>query len=197
MKVRDVMTKHVNLISPDTALAVAARRMRDEGVGCLPVGEGGQLVGIVTDRDMVVRAMAAGKDVNRFTVREIMSAEVVSCFDDQDAEEARRIMAENQVRRLPVLERRHRRLVGIVSIHDLEGGSVKAKPFQVTFYKRLTGSQGQPRNVAIETVYITNRHTRDDAVEAAIRKFERDRNVSPWNSLADGYDVVEPSRPRA
>lgn len=192
MKVRDLMTKGVSLIDPDTTLAAAARRMRDQGIGCLPVGEGGQLVGIVTDRDMVVRAIAAGKDVNRFTVREIMSAEVVSCFDDQGVEEVRRIMAENQMRRLPVLDRR-KRLVGIVSLHDLDGGGTKAGPYQVTFYKRLTSSQGQPRNVTIETVYVTSQHSRDEAVAAAIRKFERDRSARPWTSVADGYEVVGPA----
>jgi CBS domain-containing protein len=193
MKVRDVMTKHVNLVGPGTTLAVAARRMRDEGIGCLPVGEpGGPLIGIVTDRDMVVRAIAAGKDVSQLPVHEIMSTEVVSCFEDQEVEDARRIMVENQVRRLPVLDRR-RRLVGIVSIHDLAGGGMKPKPYQVTFYKSLTSSQGQARNVPLETVYVMNRHSRDDAVAAAIRKFERDRAARPWHALADGYEVIEPS----
>lgn len=118
MKVRDVMTRNVDVINPAAKLAEASRRMRDEDVGALPVGENDKLVGMVTDRDIVVRAVAAGKDPQSTSVRDAMSERLLYCFDDQSTEEVSANMGENQVRRLPVVNR-DKRLVGIVALGDL------------------------------------------------------------------------------
>ncbi len=118
MKVHDVMSTNVDLIDPLVQLAEAARIMRDDDVGALPIGENDRLVGMLTDRDIVVRGLAAGRDANATTARDIMSKGILYCFDDQSVEEAADLMGEQQVRRLAVVNR-DKRLVGIVSLGDL------------------------------------------------------------------------------
>jgi CBS domain-containing protein len=116
--VRDVMTRGVETASPDTTIAEVARRMRDLDVGSLPVTDGNRLLGIVTDRDLSVRATASSKDPNTTRVREVMSPELAWVFDDEPADAAARVMRERQIRRLPVLDRSDR-LVGVVALADL------------------------------------------------------------------------------
>ena len=116
--VRDVMTRGVETIAPDATIAEAARRMRDLDVGSLPVCDGSRLLGIVTDRDLSVRATAAAKDPNSTRVREVMSPELAWVFEDEPADAAARVMRERQIRRLPVLDRSDR-LVGVVALADL------------------------------------------------------------------------------
>jgi len=116
--VRDVMTRGVETAAPDASIAEVARRMRDLDVGSLPVTDGQRLLGIVTDRDLSVRATAAAKDPNSTRVREVMSPELSWIFDDEPADAAARVMRERQIRRLPVLDRSDR-LVGMVSLADL------------------------------------------------------------------------------
>lgn len=116
--VRDVMTRGVETAAPDTSIADVARRMRDLDVGSLPVTEGGRLLGIVTDRDLSIRATAASKDPNSTHVREVMSPEIAWVFEDEPADAAARVMRERQIRRLPVLDRGDR-LVGVVALADL------------------------------------------------------------------------------
>ncbi len=118
MKIRDIMTKDVELVSPDTALIEAARRMREADTGFLPVGENDRLVGTVTDRDITVRCVAEGADPNTAKVRDAMTDELVYAFDDMDATEVAQIMNDHAVRRLPVLNR-DKRLVGVVSLGDI------------------------------------------------------------------------------
>jgi CBS domain-containing protein len=118
MKIREVMTEMVDLVDPDTALRDAAQRMRDVGIGFLPVGVDDRLVGTLTDRDITVRAVADGLDPKVARVREAMSRTLVYCFEDQDTGTAATLMAENKIRRLPVLNSA-KRLVGVVSIGDL------------------------------------------------------------------------------
>lgn len=118
MNIRDIMTTQVELIGPDTPLAQAAKKMRDADIGALPVGENDRLVGMVTDRDITIRAVADGRDPNTTPVREALSGHTVYIFDDQSTEDAARLMAERQIRRLPVLNR-DKRLVGIVALADL------------------------------------------------------------------------------
>jgi CBS domain-containing protein len=118
MLVREVMTDHARSIDSSELLADAAEVMRDSDVGMLPVFESGRLTGIVTDRDLVVRGIAEGKDPNLTTIREIMTPRTAFVFDDQDLAEAVRIMQENAVRRVPVLNRA-KSLVGILSEVDL------------------------------------------------------------------------------
>ena len=119
MRVSDVMTKGVECVRPDDTIARAAERMRDLNVGALPVcGDGDRLVGMVTDRDITVRATADACDPARTRVGDAMTPDVVYVFDDQDVQQAANVMEENQVRRLVVLNR-DKRLVGIVSLGDL------------------------------------------------------------------------------
>jgi CBS domain-containing protein len=119
MKLKDIMTSKPECIRPDTTLQEAARKMRDLDVGPLPVcGDDDRLAGMITDRDITVRAVAEGKDPRTTRVREVMTDEIIYAFEDQDVEEAARIMKERQVRRLVVLNR-DKRLVGIVSLGDL------------------------------------------------------------------------------
>ena len=118
MLIKDVMTRDVDTIAPDTTLEVAARHMRDRDIGSLPVGENDKLVGMVTDRDIVLNAVATALDPTTTTAREVMSPKLLYCFEDQSVEDVLANMADVQVRRLPVLNR-EKRLVGIVSIGDL------------------------------------------------------------------------------
>jgi CBS domain-containing protein len=112
MKVSDLMTSQPATVSPDDPCAKAATLMREEDCGAIPVVKGGKLVGIVTDRDITIRAVAEGRDAKTTKVSEVMSADPVTVTPDTDADEARRVMAEHQVRRLPVVE--DGRLLGIV-----------------------------------------------------------------------------------
>lgn len=118
MQIRDIMTRQVELVSPNTPLRDAARMMRDADIGFLPVGENDRLVGTLTDRDIAVRAVAEGKDVTSCKVADAMTADIAYAFEDQDSSEAAQIMAEKQIRRLPVLNR-DKRLVGVVALGDL------------------------------------------------------------------------------
>jgi len=118
MLIREVMTRDVDLVSPDTTLSSVARRMRDRDIGALPVGDDDKLVGMVTDRDIVLNAVASDLDPAKTTARDVMSTRVLYCFDDQQAEEVLKNMGDVQVRRLPVVDR-NKRLVGIVSLGDL------------------------------------------------------------------------------
>jgi CBS domain-containing protein len=118
MKIKEIITREPMCISPDANLVEAAEDMKALDVGILPICENDQLVGAVTDRDITVRAVAEGRNPQTTKVRDVMSDEVIYCFDDQNVEEAARVMEEMQVRRLPILDHDHR-LVGIVSIGDL------------------------------------------------------------------------------
>ncbi|MBX6312212.1 MAG: CBS domain-containing protein [Isosphaeraceae bacterium] len=118
MKVRDIMTRQVEVIPPDAPVQEAAEKMRVLDVGPLPVCDGDRLVGMVTDRDITVRATAEGRDPYSTKVREVMSADVIYCFEDEDIERAAQLMKDKQIRRLAVLDR-NQRLVGIVSLGDL------------------------------------------------------------------------------
>lgn len=118
MYVRDVMTREVNLASPEDTLKRAAQMMTDMDCGILPVGEDDRLVGMLTDRDIAVRAVAQGKSPTKCKVREVMSSEVKYIYEDESVEDAVRNMSNLQVRRLPVLNR-GKRLVGIISLGDV------------------------------------------------------------------------------
>jgi CBS domain-containing protein len=119
MQVHDVMTGGVECASPNATLQEAARRMRELDIGPLPVcGDNDRLVGMLTDRDIVVRAVAEGHDPKTTRVRDVMTPSVIYCFGDQDVTDAARLMKENQIRRLVVLNR-DKRLIGIVSLGDL------------------------------------------------------------------------------
>lgn len=117
MKVAEVMTRQVKLASPEDTIRQAAGVMAQLDVGVLPVSEGDRIVGMLTDRDIAVRAVAKGKGPDA-KVREAMTPEVKYCFEDEDLDEVVRNMGEIKVRRLPVMSR-DKRLVGIVSLGDV------------------------------------------------------------------------------
>ena len=117
MKVSKCMTRDVELVSPTQTIRDAAQMMADLDAGALPVQQDDRLVGMITDRDIAVRAVAQGKSPET-PVRDVMSPELLYCFDDQEIEDVSRNMGEVKVRRLPVVNR-DKRLVGIISIGDL------------------------------------------------------------------------------
>lgn len=118
MFISEVMTRDVRIASPDDTLESAARLMEEEDFGSLPVAENDRLVGMLTDRDITIRAVARGLIPSESTVREVMSAEVKYVYDDESVRDVANVMGDLQVRRLPVLNR-GKRLVGIVSLGDL------------------------------------------------------------------------------
>ncbi|MBN8905164.1 MAG: CBS domain-containing protein, partial [Rhodospirillales bacterium] len=120
MNVQAVMSPRVAWVHPSLPVREAARRMRGLNVGCLPVGENGKLLGVITDRDIVCRSVADALDPDSLHVYDVMTAGAACCFADQDGEAAAEIMRRKRVRRLPVLDRREH-LVGLVSLDDLCG----------------------------------------------------------------------------
>lgn len=119
MQVKDVMTRGVECARPTDSIARAAERMKELNVGSLPVcGDNDKLVGMITDRDITTRATAEGCDPSSTCVSDTMTPKVIPVFEDQDVQEAARLMEEHQVRRLVVLNA-DKRLVGIVSLGDL------------------------------------------------------------------------------
>lgn len=116
MKIAEIMTRNVKVASPSQTLREAAQEMSASDVGLLPVGEDDRLVGMVSDRDIAVRGVAAGKGPDA-PIREVMTADIKYCFDDEDVEHVSGNMGDIQVRRLPVLNR-SKQLVGIVSLAD-------------------------------------------------------------------------------
>ncbi len=131
MLVKEIMTPQVEVVSPGDTLEQAARKMEQLDVGPLPVCEGNRVVGMITDRDITVRATAAGCDPKTTLVCDVMSQEIVCGYEDQDVREAARLMKDKQVRRLLVMSRAND-LVGIVSLGDLATEA---------------GDQGQPGEV--------------------------------------------------
>ena len=117
MKVRDIMTTGVETAAPDSSLQEIAMLMKNEDVGSIPIVDGDELTGIITDRDIVVRCVAVGKDPADTDAEDILSGDLETVEPDDEVEEAGRIMAERQIRRLPVVERGN--LVGMVSIGDI------------------------------------------------------------------------------
>lgn len=119
MKIAEIMTPDVQCIGPDDTLVDAAILMRQMDVGALPVCETGKLVGMLTDRDIAIRAVAEGRDPNNTRVRDTMSPGIVYYVrDDQEVDDAIRVMEQHQVRRAPVMDR-HEKLVGIISLGDI------------------------------------------------------------------------------
>jgi CBS domain-containing protein len=118
MRVAEAMTRDVRLATPDQSLIEAAKIMADEDCGVLPVEENDRLVGMITDRDIVVRGLAQGRDANT-KVRDVMSSEVKYCYEDDDVDAVAQNMGDLQLRRLPVITRGDKRLVGIVSLGDI------------------------------------------------------------------------------
>jgi CBS domain-containing protein len=125
MKVRDAMSRDPCVVNPNQTIRDAAKIMADMDIGALPVGENDRLVGMITDRDIAVRAVAAGRGGDD-KIADVMSQEVLYCFDDEDLDDVARNMGDEQVRRLPVVNR-DKRLVGIISLGDLSHKEDPAK----------------------------------------------------------------------
>lgn len=117
MKVSEAMTRDVRLARPDQSIRDAARVMADQDIGAIPVQDNDRLVGMITDRDIAVRAIAEGRGPDT-PIRDVMSKEIMYCFDDQTIDEVTRNMSDIRLRRLPVVNR-DKRLVGILSLGDL------------------------------------------------------------------------------
>ena len=117
MRVSEAMTRDVRVANPGQSIRDAARMMAEIDAGAMPVGENDRLVGMITDRDIAIRAVAQGKGPDT-PVREVMSSEVKYCFEDEDLEHVAKNMGDIQVRRLPVVNR-DKRLVGIVALGDI------------------------------------------------------------------------------
>src|ERR687895_2591972 len=116
--IREIMTSNPCTIDADKPVGYAAKMMRDEDVGLAPIVEGDRLIGTLTDRDIAIRVVAEGKDPESTTVRAVASTQLVTIDPQQDLDEALRLMAKHQVRRLPVVEE-DGRLVGIVAQADV------------------------------------------------------------------------------
>jgi CBS domain-containing protein len=117
VSIKQLMTAGVEVVAPDDPIRVAARKMADGDVGFIPVCDGKKLVGVITDRDIAVRAVAAGKDADT-AVRDVMTDEVVYCFEDDAVERVARLMKQREIRRVLVVDK-SKRLVGVVALGDL------------------------------------------------------------------------------
>jgi len=117
MKLKEIMTQDVSYVDSNTSIQEAARLMKEHDVGSIPVCEGEKIVGIVTDRDIVLRGVASGNEIKNTTCGKVMSRTIVTGTTNMDVHEAAIIMADNQIRRLPVVD--NGRLVGIVALGDL------------------------------------------------------------------------------
>jgi len=131
MRLDTIMTRDVEVVQPDAPLQIAAQKMRDRDVGSLPVVEQGQVVGIITDRDVTVRAVAAGFDPRTARVRNLATAEVIWCYPDQDIEKAARLMEDYQIRRLVILDTKTQKLAGIISLGDIAKKAAVEKSAQI------------------------------------------------------------------
>lgn len=118
MELRDIMTRDVEVVSGEASLKDAAVKMRNLDVGLIPVCDGNRLQGMLTDRDITIRATAEGRDPNATKVTEVMSTDVAYCLEDQEIEEAVSLMEARQIRRLPIVNQ-EKQLVGIVSLGDI------------------------------------------------------------------------------
>jgi len=143
MQVKEIMTGNVEKVETDTPLTEVAQRMKTHDIGMLPVYDGDSLVGMITDRDITIRATANGLHPEKTRSREVMTWNIVYCFEDQDIGEAGQIMQENKIRRLPVMNRQ-RRLVGIVSLGDIALGTGDSNLVYATTQKVSTPDAPKP-----------------------------------------------------
>lgn len=191
MQLRNLLSNEpVQAVAPGATVIDAARLMLLQDVGLLPVVENGRLIGVVTDRDIVVRCVAEGKQAELLAVREMMSVEVILGFDDQDVEEGRQLLTDNGLRRLLVADRQQN-LLGVVTRASLDGKEEpKKKPVKVTLYKEKTDSHGGHHKVSLRTVYVTGKQSHDEAKEAATKILE-DEHKLPLTDMGTGIDAED------
>jgi len=142
MRIQDIMTAGVALTSPDMPVKDAAKKMRSEGVGALPVGENDRLVGMVTDRDIAVRAVASDEPTDTLSVRDVMTESTTYLFEDEGVDRAAEMMTSQQIQRLAVINR-DKRLVGMVALADLArsgGDGLDAAAYALTGIKQPGGA---------------------------------------------------------
>lgn len=118
MQIKNIMHRGVVSVSPEAPVTAVAKRMKEEDVGAVPVMDGDRLIGMITDRDLALRALADGEDLSRLTARDLMTPQVVFCRDDEEADDAIRLMEDRQIRRLPVMDGAGR-VVGMVGLGDI------------------------------------------------------------------------------
>ncbi|MGE0622843.1 MAG: CBS domain-containing protein [Pseudomonadales bacterium] len=118
MQINEIMTKQVDYASPQATLLDLATRMREQDVGAIPIAENDRLIGMVTDRDIVVRGVAANTSLDGLTAKEVMTDNLLWCYDNQSVDEVLANMGEQKVRRLPVINK-DKQLVGMISLGDL------------------------------------------------------------------------------
>lgn len=136
-KLSDIMTRDVRVVPPTCTVQEAAQQMRQLDVGAIPVCDGQKLVGVITDRDIAIRASADGKDPKSTKITDVMSSDVAWCFEDSSVDEAVRTMESKQIRRIPVVDR-NKKLVGIVALADLARSSASDQ-------KKADGIEGVSR----------------------------------------------------
>lgn len=187
MQVRDVMTRDVQLVSPETSIREAAMRMRECHTGFLPVSAADRLVGTITDRDIVVRSTAEGQNPNTACVAEAMSAGAVYCFEDQDVRDVARLMGQKQVRRIAVLNR-DKRLVGVASLGDLaeRGGDTRLVGEAI---EHISEHRAEPRNLEF------GRRWNGSSLPAPARRQDVGRPVAQWmgalgGGTGNGFDAL-------
>ena len=145
MNIRDVMTPNPRTVSPDDSILSAARIMRDEDTGAVPVVDNGRPVGMVTDRDIVIRAVAKGLPPTTPVSKVMSDDQVLYCFEDDDVADVAENLAEQQVRRLPVLNR-EKRLVGIISLGDIAKAAERKAGRAVAGITRPGGKHDQTQH---------------------------------------------------
>ncbi len=194
MQITERMLKDPRTIDADASLVQAAHTMLDHGVGFLPVVHDGRLVGVITDRDLVVRGLAENRNPIDTEVHELMSLEVVCCFSDRSIDEARALMEDHNLRRLPIIGSQHQ-LLGLVSRKDVGLTNTPRKaPVKVVFKKEKTDGYGRPRKVTIKAVYITGAKDKEAAVAAAVKQYKKEEGTD-WENVADEIDVQEGNAP--
>ena len=122
MKVKELMHEGVTWVEPGTSVSTIAEKMRSEDIGAIPVGENDRLIGMVTDRDIAVRAFASTHDPVKLTARDVMSEGMIFCRDTEEVDDAVRIMEQKKVRRLPVIDE-NKRMIGMLSLGDVASGA--------------------------------------------------------------------------
>jgi CBS domain-containing protein len=122
MQVREAMHKGVEWMAPTTSLAELAQTMRKHDIGAIPIGENDRLIGMVTDRDIVVKGLANGKDASGLTARDVMTQGIVYCRANEELGDALRIMEDKKIRRLPVLDE-NKRMIGMLSLGDVSSAA--------------------------------------------------------------------------
>lgn len=147
MFVKECMSKNKVVVgSPSMKLHEVAKKMRDGDFGILPIAENDRLIGMLTDRDIVVRAISEGKDPKQTTASEVMSKSVYYCYDDQTLEEVLKNLGDQQIRRLPVMNRQ-KRLVGMLSLGDLAKSHASSEKFEETLGRISATSQKEQTQV--------------------------------------------------